>query len=73
MSDERQVDHDILIEIRTIVRANQDSFTKHCEEDAMRFGDMNKTLIALHRRVDGFTLSGVLAIIVVVMAWLIKR
>ena len=66
-------DHDILIEIRTIVKSNQDSFVKHCEEDSVRFGDLTKTLSALHRRVDGFTLSGVLAIIVVVMAWLIKR
>ena len=67
-----QSDHDVLIEIRTIVRTNQDQFVRHLEDSAGKFSNMNKSLSAIHRRVDWLMVSGVLGITIIVLVWLIK-
>lgn len=65
-------DHDILIEIRTLSKLNHDSFVGHVAEDATRFGKLGDKLDSLHRRIDGLLISGVLMIIGIVLAWMLK-
>ena len=67
-----QEDHDLLIEIRTITRLNNDNFVKHCEDDARIQGTLESSISALHRRVDMLLVSGVLGIVVIVLTWLMK-
>ena len=65
-------DHDLLIEIHTIVKMGQENFLKHCEDDSAIQSRLNGSLSALHRRIDWLMVAGVLAIVVVVLSWLVK-
>jgi len=55
-------DHDLLIEISTLVRVNNDQFTTHLEDCAVKFGDVNGKVTAAHRRIDWLLVSGVLTV-----------
>ena len=65
-------DHDVLIEIRTLVKEGKEQFLRHCEEDAARAATSDNSLRALHRRVDQLFTGGVLSIITVVITFLLK-
>ena len=68
-----QEERDILIEIKTKVNIFNDAFVKHCEDAASRFTVLEKSDRALHRRVDGLFVSGVLAIIIIaITVWALK-
>lgn len=48
----RQEDHDLLIEIRTIMKGSTEKFDRHYTDDASNFGKVELSLKALHTRVD---------------------
>lgn len=67
MSNE-QSDHDILIEVRTGIKFMQDNYVKHCEDNAVKFSLIEKAVGAAHRRIDWLLVSGILTIIIMVVA-----
>lgn len=71
MSEEK--DHDILIEIRTITKLNQDQFISHCEKDAEEQGSLKRSVAAVHRRIDWLFVSVVLSLILLAFSVFIKR
>lgn len=54
----RQADHDLLIEIRTIVKMNNETFEKERIETATKIGLVDKIASAAHKRID-FIFGGV--------------
>ncbi len=65
-------DHDLLIEINATVKNIDAQFLKHCEDDAKVQGGLNKSLSAVHRRIDWLMVSGVGGLIVFVLVWLLR-
>ena len=57
-------DHDLLIRIETKVDHIQNSFLRHCEEEAADRAVMKRDLTAAHRRMDQMQFAGVLALII---------
>lgn len=66
-----QENRDLLIEIKTIVSKNEDRFIEHMKEDAMVQGKLSDSLTAVHRRVDGLFLGGILSIILMVAGFIV--
>ena len=67
-------DHDLLVEVNRDMSWLKDSFTKLSRENAVDHAVITKDIKAAHRRIDGVTLSGILAIIgfiltLVVTSW----
>ena len=56
---QRQEDHDLLVEINTIVRLNHESYEKEKIEIAKKIGIVEKASIAAHRRID-YVYTGVM-------------
>lgn len=69
---QHQENRDLLIRIETIVSKNFDQFTSHIAEDAKVQGKLDDSVRALHRRVDNLLVTGVLGIITLVIAWLLR-
>jgi len=65
-----QENRDLLIEIKTIVSKNEERFVDHMKDDAVIQADLTKSLVAVHRRVDGLFLSGVLALVLMVAGFI---
>lgn len=49
---QKQADHDLLVEIRTVVRLNHDSYEKEKNETSSKINTVEKAASAAHRRVD---------------------
>ena len=74
-SDDQQRMHqenrDLLIEIRTIVSKNEDRFVEHMKDDAEVQGELKRGVDAVHKRVDGLFVSGVLALVLMVAGFIV--
>lgn len=69
--EKRLDDHDLLIRIDANLVAFNKAFLSHCEADAKEFAILEKSVQAVHRRVDNFTKivnmgSGIIAFLGVV-------
>ena len=60
-------DHDLLIEIHTKLSMIHDNFINHLKEDASHFSELRRDMKAAHRRLDYFTVSGILVVLVFVV------
>ena len=69
---QHQENRDLLIEIKTVVSKNFEQFSSHIVDDAKIQGKLDDSIRALHRRVDNLLVTGVLGIVVLVIAWLLK-
>ena len=65
-------DHDLLIEIRTLVRVQQESFLQHLRDESERIGVISARSEAAHRRMDYLMVGGVM-VALLSLATLISR
>ena len=56
---QRQTDHDLLVEINTVVRLNHESYEKEKVDTAEKIGVAKKAADAAHRRID-YIFTGVM-------------
>ncbi len=56
-------DHDLLIEINSNMKFAIETQRKHELEDATKHSTLDNSIRAAHKRIDGLTISGILAII----------
>ena len=59
-------DHDLLIEIRTLVKVQQDQFIVHVKDEAERIGQVKASSDAAHRRMDSLMIGGILVVLIAV-------
>ena len=67
VATQRQADHDLLIEIKTMVKLNHETYEKEKLDTAEKIGVIKKASDAAHRRLDYIFTGGMVGVVGLVL------
>lgn len=61
-------DHDLLTEIKTIVKLNHESFCTFRDDTTEKISSFSKQVSSAHRRIDWITVGGFISVVTVIIS-----